>query len=477
MLTINREEVGRAGLEARVRDVQGLVPLAGMEGRRAAVCLKEPLDVLAAVQALRSADVSVLLMHGDTPLEAATESAANAGCELLLWGSLQDSRRIRPSVGESGADSPDEPSLLQYSSGTTGGPKLIRRAWGDIDREIAAYNEALGDAADCRPVVLAPVSHSYGLICGVLAAMARGIAPSVVASGNPKFALKVIEETSDHLVYGVPLLFHVMTGLMAPGSRFNRVISSGAPLPGPLFETLRQRSTHVMQQYGCTEAGCISVARSMRAGSDLGELLASWRLEGEVSWSSREEPAEIIVAGAKDGGRIITGDLGYAEDGHLFYAARLDDVINVGGLKVFPLEVEERIAMFPGVQEAVVYRGVHPVMGEAVRAKVVWAAEREHAAKGATGASTTPAAALEAAASEATTESVDLSDQPPASHFASAAAHNRQLLVDELRAWCREGLPAYKVPASIELVDALPRTKTGKISRRFIEQTERGGQS
>ncbi|MFB9325760.1 AMP-binding protein [Paenibacillus aurantiacus] len=434
MLTINREEVGQAGIEARLRDVHGLVPLAGMQGKRAAVCLREPLDVLAAVQALRSADISVLLMHGDTPLAAASTAAADAGCELLLWGSLQDSRRIRPTAGvpeaDDGRGGSEEPSLLQYSSGTTGGPKLIRRAWTDVDLEIAAYNDALGEAAECRPVVLAPVSHSYGLICGVLAAMKRGIAPSVVTNANPKFALKVIEETPAHLVYGVPLLFHVMTGL---GGRFNRVISSGAPLPGPLFETLRARSAHVMQQYGCTEAGCISVARSMRAGSDLGELLGSWHLEGEAGQASKEEPAEIVVARGLDGRRIATGDLGYAEDGHLFYAARMDDVINVGGLKVFPLEVEERIAAFPGVKEAVVYRGVHPVMGESVRAKVVWS----------------PSGAV--------------------------GVPSPQGLADDLRAWCREGLPAYKVPASIDLVDSLPRTTTGKISRRYIEQTERGG--
>ncbi|TYP70615.1 AMP-binding protein [Paenibacillus methanolicus] len=434
MLTINREEVGRAGLEARMGDIRALVPLAGMQGRGAAVCLRDPLDVLAAVEALRAADVSVLLMHGDTPLATASQAAANAGCELLLWGSLEDSRRIRPTAHDPGASGEElglhEPSLLQYSSGTTGGPKLIRRAWTDIDREIEAYNAALGEAAGCRPVVLAPVSHSYGLLCGVLAAMRRGIVPSVVTNANPKFALKVIEETPEHLVYAVPLLFHVMTGLMAPGSRFHRVISSGAPLPGPLFETLRERSAHVMQQYGCTEAGCISVARSMQSGSDLGELLGYWRLEGDAGRASMADPAEIVVVREPDGRRIATGDLGSAQDGHLFYAARMDDVINVGGLKVFPLEVEERIASFPGVQEAVVYRGVHPVMGETVRAKAVWA---------------------------------------PSGAGSQTSA---QGLADDIRAWCREGLPAYKVPSAIELVEALPRTPTGKISRRYIEQSE-----
>ena len=67
----------------------------------------------------------------------------------------------------------EEPSLLQYSSGTTGEPKLIRRAWTEVDTEITAYNEALNCEVDEVPIVMAPVSHSYGLICGTLSAITR----------------------------------------------------------------------------------------------------------------------------------------------------------------------------------------------------------------------------------------------------------------------------------------------------------------
>lgn len=63
---------------------------------------------------------------------------------------------------------------MQYSSGTTGEPKLIRRAWTEVDTEITAYNEALNCEVDEVPIVMAPVSHSYGLICGTLSAITRG---------------------------------------------------------------------------------------------------------------------------------------------------------------------------------------------------------------------------------------------------------------------------------------------------------------
>ena len=67
----------------------------------------------------------------------------------------------------------EEPSLLQYSSGTTGN-RNIRRAWTEVDTEITAYNEALNCEVDEVPIVMAPVSHSYGLICGTLSAITRG---------------------------------------------------------------------------------------------------------------------------------------------------------------------------------------------------------------------------------------------------------------------------------------------------------------
>lgn len=71
---------------------------------------------------------------------------------------------------------------MQYSSGTTGEPKLIRRAWTEVDTEITAYNVALNCEVDEVPIVMAPVSHSYGLICGTLSAITREVKPIIITN-------------------------------------------------------------------------------------------------------------------------------------------------------------------------------------------------------------------------------------------------------------------------------------------------------
>ncbi len=99
---------------------------------------------------------------------------------------------------------------MQYSSGTTGEPKLIRRAWTEVDTEITAYNEALNCEVDEVPIVMAPVSHSYGLICGTLSAITRGSKPVIITNKNPKFALNIVRNTEKHIIYAVPLMLHIM---------------------------------------------------------------------------------------------------------------------------------------------------------------------------------------------------------------------------------------------------------------------------
>ena len=106
---------------------------------------------------------------------------------------------------------------------------------------------------------------------------------------------------------------------------------------------------------------------------------------------------------------IFTKDLGYKSECGIHFMGRMDDVINVSGLKVFPIEVEETMLRLEGVQEAIVYRGKHPVMGEIVKAKVI-------------------------------------------SHVDPV----------KIREWCIQHLPSYKVPYEIESVNEIPKNKTEK---------------
>ena len=384
-------------------------------GKLYAVCLSHPFDVVGFVQFAREQGAGVLLLHESTPFESAAAAARQAGADYLIYGEFDR-------IAELAADADGQaPALCQFSSGTTGPPKLIRRSWEEVDREVAAYNERL-DAPGAQPVVCVPVSHSFGLISGVLSASARRAEPHIIRDKNPKFAVRTIRETPRALVYAVPFLHHLyetLGGGRPPGCE---LVSSGAPLTEALLERLRRGSPRVWQQYGCSEAGCIALGGDPSSPFDVGPPLGHQRLSFlPLAADGPDAGLREIVAASGD--RVVhTGDIGFADaSGSLSVTGRSDDLINVAGLKVVPSEVESVIARMEGVAEAVVYRTKHSVWGEAVQALVV----------------------------------------------ASPGIREQ-----EIKAWCVRHLPGYKVPGLIRLVGEIPKPPSGKISRKLLQEQE-----
>ncbi|WP_026592282.1 AMP-binding protein [Bacillus sp. UNC437CL72CviS29] len=409
MLIVNKQEYSKNDFELRLQMYENMEQFHDATGNRFALCITDPFDMITLVFFLKKKGASVLLIHGETPRDTAVKIAKGAACFGLLYG---DSKHFIKLNSEDQIK--NEPSLLQYSSGTTGEPKLIQRSWKEIEREIDAYNEALQCEGDEVPIVLAPVSHSYGLICGTLSAIMRGSKPIVITNKNPKFALNIIRNTPKHIVYAVPLMLHIMGSFPQGTFQFHKVMTSGSPLPESLFCKLKGVTKYMMQQYGCSEAGCISICHNMNTHLDLGEPLphTSVRISND-----QNQPEEIVVTiGEKV---IYTKDLGYRSERGIHFVGRMDDVINVAGLKVFPIEVEETMLRLEGIREAIVYRGKHPVMGEIVKAKVI--------------------------------SSID-----PV----------------QIRKWCIQHLPSYKVPHEIENVTDIPKNATGKVSRKLLEMGE-----
>jgi long-chain acyl-CoA synthetase len=129
------------------------------------------------------------------------------------------------------------------------------------------------------------------------------------------------------------------------------------------------------------------------------------------------ETAEVI----RDGW-FFTGDIGRMdEEGYFFLQDRLKDMINVGGLKVYPAEVENVLHRHQAVAEAAVFAAADPVLGESVRAHVV-------------------------------------------------LSPGQQTTVEELAAFCREHLADYKVPSSMSFVESIPKSPTGKILKRVLRE-------
>ncbi|OJG00091.1 AMP-binding protein [Pararhizobium antarcticum] len=395
--------------EAAARSVDaGLI-----DGRgRYAVCFAETADWLSLFFAIRKEGASVLPIHPGTPLPAARKLAVRAGCERLFYNSLT------PEILQPDAPSDGEGQLLQMSSGTTGAPKCVARSWSEIDREVESYVRTFREPEEMTPVIACPTTHSYGLICGILVALKRGQTPVIVNTANPKYLLGKLREVERPLLYSSPAVLHTLARLMPAGEQIHAVMTSGTLLPDPWFSRIRAASRFMFQQYGCSESGCIAINPDVAAAGDMGLVLPHLRA---TAGRNLEHAGEIVVAADAESGTgaaIHTRDLGYLRgDGMLVFVSRMDDMINVSGLNVYPKDVEDAVMAMPGVTDAVAFRKSDPFAGE--RVGLLFSADETIA--------------------------------PQA-----------------LRSWCIGNLAGHQVPMEILQVKVVPRQANGKISRREV---------
>lgn len=384
------------------------IGLSDRDSGRYAVCFSETVDWLSLFFAIRKAGASVLPIHPGTPYPAARKLAIGAGCDRLFYNSLT------AEVLDAAAAGSAQGMLLQMSSGTTGAPKCVARSWQEIEAETDSYVRTFREPEDMTPVVACPTTHSYGLICGILVALKRGQTPVVVNTANPKYLLKVLRETERPLLYSSPAILHTLARLLPAGEQIHATMTSGTLLPDPWFADIRAKSRFMFQQYGCSESGCIAINPNVAAAGDMGFVLP--HLSAETA-SAGEDAAEIVVRNV-DGPVIHTRDLGYRRaDGMLVFISRMDDMINVSGLNVYPKDVEDAVMAMPAITDAVAFRKSDRFAGE--RVALLFSAD-------------------EAVAPQA------------------------------VREWCSRHLAGHQLPMEILQVDAVPRQANGKISRRDV---------
>jgi 3,4-dihydroxybenzoate---[aryl-carrier protein] ligase len=408
MIRINDQSISRADALASICPM-----VQGFDGCLTAVGSKDPMVYLGAVLHAMSTGGSVLLLPSDTPPHTALMQAHTAGAHLLLTSGEPQAVPLKSERPRG------EASLFQFTSGTTGTPKLIGRTWDSVRKEIVHYNAALESSQEETPIVLVPLSHSFGLITGVLAALERETDPIIITGQNPKLALGILKSTPRSIVYAVPFMLQLLFSLSKEKLAFHRVVASGAPLTQSLLESLKHSSVQLLQQYGSTETGALSIAFDPSATTDVGRPLKHVYLSVSKAGS---EPGE--VAALISGKWYRTHDCGYwDEHNRLHILGRADELINVSGYKVIPAEVEEVILTCPGIKEVVVYRSRHPVWGDAVKALIV-------------------------------TEDILMTPEA-------------------VKGWCADKLAPYKVPRHIEFTTEIPRNERGKISRTLLENKER----
>ncbi|MFK8185396.1 MAG: AMP-binding protein [Phormidesmis sp.] len=339
---------------------------------------------------------------------------------------------------------PDDTALILHTSGTTSRPKMVALSHRNLCHSARNVQAALSLTKTDRCLNVMPLFHIHGLIGALLSSITAGA--SVVCTPGfyaPEF-LGWLETHQPTWYSAVPTMHQQILGRAAahttPINPLRLVRASSAPLPPQVMAELEQVfQAPVIEAYGMTEAshqmasnplppqqrkpGSVGIAAGpeVQIMGEQGNLLTT----GEVG--------EVVIKGANvtrgyennpkanetafTNGWFRTGDLGYLDaDGYLFLKGRIKEIINRGGEKISPREVDEVLLDHPAIEQVVTFAAPHTLLGEDVAVAVVCKAE----------------------------ESV--SEQA-------------------LKAFVAERLADFKVPRVVLFVDEIPKGPTGKRQR------------
>jgi long-chain acyl-CoA synthetase len=347
-------------------------------------------------------------------------------------------------------------SILLQSSGTTGMPKLVRRCAASLDSVAENCRCAIDIRASDSMLVAIPLYHSYGIDQAVLSAITAGCGIELHRRFESTLVKSALAERGITLLPGVPLMFDSLarTGRdrgSAPVLR--RAFSAGSPLPRRVFDQFqRVYAVRIGQIYGTTEFGSVTfndpdlpdfvpenAGRPMTGVEirivDTDEPRIDQPvppgIEGQVAVAAPSMLSEFVGSSScpTTGGFLLTGDLGRLDEcGTLRLTGRLDLLVDVGGLKVNPVEVESVLTRHPAVREAVAVP--IPFSDTAWRLKAI------------------------------------IIPEPGC-----------EITRDELRRLAQEHLIHHKVPRSFEIRTTVPRSPTGKILRKALQASARRARS
>jgi long-chain acyl-CoA synthetase len=400
-------------------------------------------NVRAVIANERSAGVCERIAAGfDGPVEVITTSAAH-GQSLTLDALVESSapRRLE-------SRQPDEVYVCQFSSGSTGRPKRVPRTQAQCAAEAELYG-TLGLTHEDKIFSAIPLFHTWGMGACLFGPARSGATLVILEEPNPFLlkrhrALELLERERATVFPGVPFHFRLLADAPADAdlSSLRLCFSAGTALPRESFEAFGERfGVLVRQLYGSTETGMMSANLSddpVGTFESVGAPLGDVRFEivddegeplpvGETGEVAVESPAmtsgysdlEQVNREAFRDGRFLTGDLGALdEDGLLYIKGRKKLLIETGGYKVDPIEVEDVIAAHAKVEDVVVVGVAGGAAGEeSVKAVVVPREECEQR---------------------------------------------------ELIEHCRDRLANYKVPREIEFRDEIPKSPLGKVLRKYL---------
>ncbi len=415
-----------------------------------------PINVLASATEvdyfLRDSKAKLLIAHSSFD-DVGRKGAELAGVPFVSAGgegegTLAEMATSDP-IGEIYPTSADDTAVVLYTSGTTGKPKGAELTHSNIvlNCSIVAPKLVGLPAGEARYLATLPLFHSFGQTAVQNASIATGGCFSLLPRFDPGEALGIIEHDRINVFAGVPTMYfgmlHHESERTPDVSSLEVCLTGGAPMPVEVMSAFEKKfGVTILEGYGLSETSPIAsfgtVDRPRKAGS-IGYPV--WGIELQITDDNGEplpdkEHGEICIRGhnvmkgyldrpeataeALAGGWFHTGDIGYRDDDGCYWIVdRKKDMILRGGFNVYPREVEEVLYAHEAVEEAAVVGVPDESHGEEVKAVVALLAGKT--------------------ASE-----------------------------QELIAFCKERLSAYKYPRTVEFMNSLPKGPSGKILKREL---------
>jgi long-chain acyl-CoA synthetase len=404
-----------------------------------ASCLVTCADLLPGVQAIRDRVPglrNVIVVGGQG-------SGDTLGWDEFLAGQSDSHTPLRPAA-------PSDVVVFLYTSGTTGTPKGAMCSHANLLSNVATEAELYGLNRDDVFSCVLPLFHNYSFVDTCLLPMWYGSTIVLGELSDTAALLEMIERHRITFLATMPSQLAEMVesrGRPVDTSSLRMVQTGGAPLASWVQHRFREiHGLPIIEGYGCSEASSTVTVMPMHGPyrpHSVGKPMPNQRIR-IVDDHDRDLPAgqegEILVKGPNvcrgyyglpgesrqllRGGWLHTGDLGKLDDeGFLYVTGRKKSMINVGGFKVYPAEVEEVLHQVDGIVEACVVASRHPHFGETCKAFVV----------------ARPGCCLD---------------------VAGIVRH------------CEQRLGSYKVPRLVEFRDHLPRTGTGKIAAGLLQAEE-----
>jgi len=327
------------------------------------------------------------------------------------------------------------PTLLKLTSGTTAAPRAIRFSSEQLLADCDQICDTMGISSVDLNFGVIPISHSYGFSNLLTPLIARGVPLVVSQDRTPRAVLADIAKTDATVFPGMPLFYQAFCEMenIPPLPKLRVCISAGAPLPIATAKKFREKfALPIHSFYGASECGGICYDREAKNEIEgfVGAPMKDVDLE-MIDPNAQSSQARVRSAAVGDGyfpdadeeklgnGIFVPDDLLARHGSGFKIVGRVSDVINVAGKKVNPAEIEERLLHFPGVRQAVAFG--RPA-GAGLRNEEV----------------------------------------------AACVVANVDLRENELMEFCRTALSAWQVPKRIFIVESIPTTERGKISRREL---------